>query len=634
MALKDIEKQIYKKEEQEILDKERVQNTPYSVYAKHDNPEPVSFKSFEEADKTFLQKNKKKVFLVSLISLSALVILLSIGFFYQLNQQRFSDKRVKLEVKGESQVRAGDEVSYTLSYTNDNLVALTNPKITVEVPDSLIDSSLDILGQTKSSVREYELPELAPRSKGEIVIKGRLIGEQGSIHTIKSTLNYRPKILSSSFDTKNEFAITVAETPLIIDIQTPLESVSGNQVDYTVTVNNKGDTSLDNLELKLEYPDTFSFISSNIKATGNEKDTFIIDNLRAKGAFSVNISGTLGGNEKDIKILKAKVGETRQGVFTLYANSQNSTKLSSPYVSVVQKVSPSSGIISAGEELEYTVTIKNNTQVRIGQGALKVQLDSALLDLPRLRAQGADFDSGTNTLTWRANTLPQLKSFAPNEEGTITFTVPVKRIIPIDDFQDVNYVIKTNATFESLEVPTTLGVNKIVQGNSSEVKLSTKLIPKVSIYYKNPNSTLINTGPIPLKLAQTTTFTVNWEAQNLSNDVSGVTYRATLPANVNWTGQTSVTNGKLDYNERTKEVTWEVGNIPANTGLLRPIYRAIFQIAITPTPNQLGQEPRLLSRVNYTGKDTFTGLDLSGNFDIVVGGMQVSDIKGQIEVVE
>ncbi|MEY3470816.1 MAG: hypothetical protein RLZZ223_166 [Candidatus Parcubacteria bacterium] len=634
MALKDIEKQIYQKDEQEVLDKERVQNTPYSVYAKHDSPDPVAFKNFQEADKTFLQKNKGKIFLFSLISLAILVGLISTGFFYQLNQQRFSDKRVKLEVKGQNQVRAGDEVNFTLVYTNDNLVALSNPKITVEVPDALIDSSLDILGQTKSSVREYELPELAPRSKGEIVIKGRLIGEQGSIHTIKSTLNYRPTILSSSFDTKNEFAVTVAETPVIIDIQTPLESVSGNEVNYTVTVNNKGDSELNNLELKLEYPDTFSFSSSNLPATGNEKDTFIISNLRAKGAFSVNIKGTLGGNEQDIKILKAQVGETRQGVFTLYANSQNSTKLSSPYVGIVQKVSPSSGIISSGEELEYTITFKNNTQVRIGQGSLRVQLDSNLLDLTKLRSQGADFDAGTNTLIWRANTLPQLKSFAPNEEGTISFTVPVKRTIPIDDFQDINYVIKTNATFESLEVPTALGVNKIVQGNSSEVKLATKLIPKISIYYKNPNSTIINTGPIPLKLAQSTTFTVNWEAQNLSNNVSGVTYRATLPANVSWTGQTSVTNGKLDYNERTKEVIWEVGDVPANTGLLRPIYRAIFQIAITPTPNQLGQEPRLLSRVNYTGKDTFTGLDLSGNFDIIVGGMQVSDIKGQIEVVE
>jgi len=36
MALEDIEKKIYKKENQVELDKERVNNTQYSVYAKHD----------------------------------------------------------------------------------------------------------------------------------------------------------------------------------------------------------------------------------------------------------------------------------------------------------------------------------------------------------------------------------------------------------------------------------------------------------------------------------------------------------------------------------------------------------------------------------------------------------------------
>lgn len=228
--------------------------------------------------------------------------------------------------------------------------------------------------------------------------------------------------------------------------------------------------------------------------------------------------------------------------------------------------------------------------------------------------------------------MPQLRVFAPNEEGVVKFSVPVKRTIPINSFQDINYVIRTNATFESSEVPTVLGVNKIIQGSASEVKLSTRLIPKVSMFYKSTDSSIINSGPIPLKLAQTTTFTVNWELQNLSNDVSGVVLRATLPSNVNWTGQSTTTNGKITYNERTKEITWDVGKVPANTGLLRPLYRGVFQISITPTENQLGDEPSLLSEVIYTGKDDFTGLDLSGKIERPVGAGQVSDIVGQLKV--
>lgn len=631
MALEDIEKQIYKKEGQEELDKSRINNTPYSVYAKHDQSKSIDFKEFEEAELTFFQKNKKKITLFSIIAVSVLGIGLAIGFFYQLNQQRFSDKRVKLEITGTNQVRAGEEITYTLTYTNDNLVALKNSKITVEVPNALIDYSLDILGQTKSEIREYDLPELAPQSKGEIKIKGRLIGELGSIHTMKATLNYMPTILTSSFDSKTEFATTISDSPVIIDIQAPLESVSGEVVNYNITVNNKGNNDLNNLELKLEYPEGFAFVSSSIVATGNSKNIFNIPKLKSKGTYSITVLGNLGGGQKDIKVIKAQVGESRQGAFTLYAGSQRATTLGSPYVDIVQTVNPN--IVSAGDNLKYTISFRNNTQVRIGEGSLRVQLDSKLLDLTRLDTRGADFDPSTNTIIWRANTVPQLKTFAPNEQGEISFSVPVKRIIPIENFQDVNYIIKTNATFESDEVPTTLGVNKILQGNSSEVKLATRIIPKASIFYKSKDSSIINSGPIPLKIAQSTSFTVNLEIQNLTNDVSGVAFKTSLPANVTWTGQSLASNGNITYNEKTKEIIWNVGKVPSNTGLLRPLYRALFQIAITPTINQLDQEPRLLNKIDYTAKDDFTGIDLSGSLDVTSSGSnQVSDISNRLNV--
>jgi hypothetical protein len=333
----------------------------------------------------------------------------------------------------------------------------------------------------------------------------------------------------------------------------------------------------------------------------------------------------LGGNQQEIKIIKAKIGESRQGAFTLYSSSQKSTTLGSPYVSIVQKVN--TGVVAAGDRLEYNITFRNNTQVRIGEGSLKVQLDSRLLDLSKLNARGADFDASTNTITWRANSIPQLKTFGPNEQGEVSFNIPVKRTIPIESFQDINYIIKTNVTFESDEVPTTLGVNKIIQGNSSEVKLATRLIPKAMISYISRDSSIINTGPMPLKLAQTTTFSVSLEIQNLTNDVSGVSFRANLPENVNWTGKKNTTNGELTYNERTKEIIWNVDKVPANTGLLRPLYRAVFQIGITPTINQVGRTPQLLSGIKYTGKDDFTGIDLSGNIEAIIDNDVARDLN-------
>jgi hypothetical protein len=257
--------------------------------------------------------------------------------------------------------------------------------------------------------------------------------------------------------------------------------------------------------------------------------------------------------------------------------------------------------------LTYKVNFRNNTDVRIGEAALRVTLESPLFDLTSVRANGADFDASNNTITWRASRIPALEALAPNESGEVEFSVKIKDRVPIQSFQDVNYALNTTAKFESNEVPTPLGVNKIITANTTEVKLNTRFITDTKLFYQDSTSTIVNSGPLPPKVNQATTFTIHIELQNLTNDVEGVTVSTTLPANVQWTGKYNTNGiGTFTYNERTKKMEWQVGNVPANTGILRPVYRAIFQVSLTPAPNQIGEDPKILDPMDITGRDSFT----------------------------
>lgn len=617
MSLEDLEKKIYKKEDREQLDMERNQNTPYSIYGDHKKVTDNGFQSFEKASPTFMQKYKKQITRFALVALGISFVGVLTLFVYNANQQRFSARRVSVEITGEKEINSGEEVEYTLTYKNDNLVALRDASITVDTPQSLVDSEVSLLGTNQTEVRQFELPELAPRSTGTITIKGRMIAEKGSVQFFRATLTYIPTIVTSSFETKTELAVNVVDSPIIINIQTPLEAVSGNEVRYSIAVNNTGDTDLENLELRLAYPEGFAFVSATQPVGGNGDNTFTVRNLRSQGVYEVTVIGNLGGELGDIKVIKAEIGEVRNEKFTIYANGQSSTKLGEPYVSVRQTVQNAPDkIVEAGESLEYVVTIENNTDVQIGEGVLKVTLDSSLLDLGGLQIPGADFDAGTNTIIWRANALNELRVFPPGARGTVTFRVPVKSRIPIDSFDDTNYVIKTQAYFESDQIPTPLGVNKVVQGNSQELKLATKFIPKIILDYGNSTTSILNTGPVPPVVGQQTTFTVSLEAQNLTNDVSGVSFVMDLGSNVSWTGQT-VTGGigTLTYNDRTKQVTWDVGKVLANTGILRQLLRASFQVSVSPTENQRGSALVPVRNIRYTATDDFTGLRLDGTLE-------------------
>jgi uncharacterized repeat protein (TIGR01451 family) len=609
MSLKDVEKKMNKLDGRMELDEERQETSEYSVYGKDDvKDEPANYESFQTPEPSFFEKYKQKIIIGMLSVLGVLTVGAAIWGGIELNSRRYSPERVTVAVEGPTDVVAGEEVEYTIRYTNNAFVDLINPRLTVELPEALIDENLTLLGQDREEVRNFELPTIEARTEGSVTVKGRLIGEEGSIHFVRAVLNYTPSGVSSSFDTNRELATTIQDSPLVVDVQTPLEAASGDTVRYQISIKNDGKTDLTNLELRMEYPEGFTYISSDYPISDGDNSVFAIDRLESEELFEIIIDGTLEGEVDAIQVLKVQVGLIQDAGFTLFATNQNSTKMAEPYIALSQSIEGRNSLrADAGETITYTVNFRNNTDVRIGEGALSVKLDSPLFDLSTVRANGADFDASNNTLTWFASRVPELEALAPNQSGEVQFRVRIIDRVPIQTFNDVNYILNTTAQFESEEVPTPLGVNKIITANTTEVKLNTRLLTDTKLFFQDSASTIVNSGPLPPKVNQTTTFTLYWEVQNLTNDVNGVKMTTTLPANVQWTGQFNTNGvGSLSYNERTKQIEWNIGEVPANTGILRPVYRAIFQVSLTPAPNQIGESPKILDPINVTGTDTFT----------------------------
>ena len=118
-----------------------------------------------------------------------------------------------------------------------------------------------------------------------------------------------------------------------------------------------------------------------------------------------------------------------------------------------------------------------------------------------------------------------------------------------------------------------------------------------------------NSGPMPPAANKETTYALEWKISNTRNRVSGATVTTTLPTYVSWKNVVLPASeaANVTYNEVTRQLIWNVGDVPAGTAS-----RILsMKVGITPSIQQVGSSPNLTGSVVLTGKDAFTGQDLT-----------------------
>ncbi|TSC70460.1 MAG: hypothetical protein G01um101470_832, partial [Parcubacteria group bacterium Gr01-1014_70] len=136
------------------------------------------------------------------------------------------------------------------------------------------------------------------------------------------------------------------------------------------------------------------------------------------------------------------------------------------------------------------------------------------------------------------------------------------------------------------------------------------------------SGTLPNTGPLPPRVNEETTYTVSWSLTSSANDMEGVSVRASLPANVRWKNVTSPAGEIVSYDPDTQEVVWDAGFLIAGTGYTRLAREVSFQVGIMPGVSDVGRTPTLVSEAIAAGRDTFTGFHIEQKSTAVTTRLQ------------
>lgn len=141
------------------------------------------------------------------------------------------------------------------------------------------------------------------------------------------------------------------------------------------------------------------------------------------------------------------------------------------------------------------------------------------------------------------------------------------------------------------------------------MKLNSKIILETKGFYHDAQ--IPNAGPIPPRVGQETTYTLHWKAMNVSNDINNVTVTANIPTNTVMTGKIFPADARLNYNERTNSISWNIGKMDAGEGVLNGAPEVAFQVRIKPSPDQFEQSVGLLGISTLNAKDLFSGENLT-----------------------
>jgi hypothetical protein len=536
---------------------------------------------------------KKFIFIIII-----LCIALGVAGFWYWQRNPYSKEILKLEILGPGEAAIFQEVEYTVKYKNNGNVRLEEPRLIFEFPEyTLLEEGLS----RRQEIGPEELGDIYPGEEKTFQFKGRLFGKEGDIKTAKAWLSYRPKNLQARYESTTTFTTEIKSVPLTFDFDLSSKIEAGRDFKFSLNYYSSLDYPISNLGIKIEYPSDFEFLGSDPQ--GLAKTEWEISLLNQAEGGRVEITGRLSGEVKEQKIFKAALGIWQEDEFVLLKEITRGVEITRPRLFVFQRINGQSQYTAnPGGLLHYEIFFRNIGEEPFTDLFLVVSLEGRGFNLETVKADLSQFKKGDNSIIWDWRDVPKLRFLGQGEEGKVEFWVNLKDGWEISSPQEKNAVLKNTVLISQIK-------------EEFETKVNSKLAISQRGYFQE--EVFGNSGPIPPKVGETTTYTVIWEAKNYFNDVKNVKVKAVLPSNVRLTGKIfpEEESSKFAFDIQSREIIWMVKDdqvMEAGTGVLNPAPNIAFQVALTPTSDQKGKVSPIIKEGIITGEDQWTESFIEG----------------------
>lgn len=561
-----------------------------SIY-KDENGDLPNMKKIEiKKGNKFLRRIFAMVIMLGLLSAAAWA-----GFFMMPSAKKPVSDQVTLTITGQENLELGATTTITIAYENNQRVILKNVVLTVRYPKDfvVIDSNLPARNQTHT---EWHLDSLSPNQKGTVIITGKMYGAPESAQAWRAFLNYQPANFQSDLQTMAVFENKITRSPYTLRLSGPDKVNVGKEANFTVTVENAGTEWLDGLTVVPVFPVYFHLTTSTpvlvktawpiIPATSTQ--------------YEIKFNGQFSDNETALANIKLQIVRTdAQGNHYVIAANEFGAELVKNSLTASLAVNGALTKVSSypGDALNVTIVLKNGSDGDITKITAKLKFDApsygktSILDWANAQEKFDGTIKGTQIsetirrgeIAWNGTNMPELKKLAVGKEISWDLQLPVKDT-------------KT-ADWDKVKEALASGMVEIIFTDKNGVE-QTLTSNQVELVFNSDLKTEVR-DEIKTNTANEEEHTIQWVITNTLHPLKTIVLTADIYGNAEVKLPATPPAGKLQYDNTTKHLVWEIEEMTEATDVLALPFTVILKTK-NPTQNVL------ISKVRIQAVDTIT----------------------------
>lgn len=503
-----------------------------------------------------------------------------------------SDVRVTIDAPRELDIGAEDNIFVTVF--NGSRATLRDGSITLDLPQNL-----EIIE------REAEtFDTLAPRGQVTARYLVRASGDPGVLTDVLARVQFRPRQLSASFTKSARVNLLLRDLPFSVDFSFPQNISPGVETTFLVRISSSTSSPIGPLGVELDVPFDFSVTRFKPEPTSKEEHRWDFGEIDQGFQQEIQVTGSFP-LEATEGTFTARIGLLDEGRFEFksFRRVVETLRLRSSEVSVDIKMDGQAlgeeESILAGEEINLTVIYLNATEEPIDDMIIEVAAAHDLILQRSVKSNEPYSRSVSGEYVFSGPEIAKLNQIQPGQGGEIKMTIPLEGKVLMRSFSDAHQAFVIRARVRSGGV--ILGERQV------QFKLVGQLgVDARVIYFNAPGGS--NSGPIPPKVGEQTTYTVTLGVTGGTNGLENVTARIILGEGVTYVGPVNPldsTANDIDVDMTTRELAWTIGALPPGVGVLSDPKEYIFRIGFTPSVGMIGTTPELLETISVAGNDAF-----------------------------
>jgi hypothetical protein len=560
-----------------------------------------------EVDDSGTGKFIKKLVIFSVGFFVVSLALASYIFFFK--NKFVSSNNLDISVSGPSSVSAGSDILISVSVENKNQTDIESAVMTVSFPEGSV-------GLPDQTILKDKTEVLGVLPKGQTLTKDinfSILGNKDSVKSVMFKIQYRIKGSNAVFVKQKKYDLNLDSSPVILNVSSVKEISSGQNLTFKIDITSNAVTLLKDLYVKAEYPYGFEFQNSTLKNSTSNNEWFIGD-LKNGDKKSFVVTGKLLAQNNEERTFRFSVGSkpNKDSDFdSVLSDTISSITIKKPFFNIVTNFGNmqdlSNFVVLENQNVYLNINLENTLNEKIYDGNVTVSLKSPYINESSVRvSQNGFYDSINNIVNWTRNTTEDLSVLNPLDNTSLSLQFDLVNIPTSVE----NPQIDLSITAKGLRSPESSDTEEIVSTVYRSIRLKTKTEVSSKVLYGGQIS---STGPNPPESEKATTYNLDFSITNTYNDLSDAMLKAVLPEYVTFTGKFYPSSENIYYDEKTREVVWNIGSISNGAGFVNSAKKAGFQVKIIPSKNEISTMPKLTSSVNFSATDSFTSIPIKMN---------------------